>query len=238
MKHEIFETKTLVLIIGVVVTISIGGLVQLVPLFTMEQTIEKVEGVRPYSPLELAGRNIYVREGCYLCHSQMIRPFRDEAERYGHYSLAAESMYDHPFQWGSKRTGPDLARVGGKYSNDWHVAHLIRPQAVVPESVMPQYPFLAKRRLDFYDVADHMRTLRVVGVPYTDEQIANARDDLRAQATGEGDTDALLERYPKAVLGNFDGRAMVSEMDALVSYLQMLGTLVDFAKVKPEEFDR
>ena len=214
MKHEIFETKTLVLIIGVVVTISIGGLVQLVPLFTMEQTIEKVEGVRPYSPLELAGRNIYVREGCYLCHSQMIRPFRDEAERYGHYSLAAESMYDHPFQWGSKRTGPDLARVGGKYSNDWHVAHLIRPQAVVPESVMPQYPFLAKRRLDFYDVADHMRTLRVVGVPYTDEQIANARDDLRAR-DGEGRRTPSWSAIRKPT-GNFDGRAMVSEMDAFV----------------------
>ena len=211
----------------------IGGLVQWCP-FTMEQVIEKVEGVRPYSPLELAGR---LRPADATLPFAKIRPFRDEAERCGHYSLAAESMYII-HQWGSKRTGPDLARVGGKYSNDWHVAHLIRPQAVVPESVMPQYPFLAKRRLDFYDVADHMRTLRVVGVPYTDEQIANARDDLRAQATGEGDTDALLERYPKAVLGNFDGRAMVSEMDALVSYLQMLGTLVDFAKVKPEEFDR
>lgn len=238
MKHEIFETKTLALIIGIVVSISVGGLVQLVPLFTMEQTIEKVDGIRPYTPLELAGRNIYVREGCYLCHSQMVRPFRDEAERYGHYSLAAESMYDHPFQWGSKRTGPDLARVGGKYSHDWHVAHLVNPQAVVPESVMPQYPFLAKKKLNFSDAAAHMKTLRVVGVPYTDEQIANAQADIKAQATGEGDMDALMARYPKAVVGDFDRNATVTEMDALVSYLQMLGTLVDFTKIKPEEFDR
>ena len=128
------------------ITVSIGGLVEIVPLYTIESTIEQVEGVRPYSPLELAGRNIYIREGCYVCHSQMIRPFRDEVERYGHYSLAAESMYDHPFQWGSKRTGPDLARVGGKYSNDWHVAHMIDPRAVVPESVMPPYAFLARAR--------------------------------------------------------------------------------------------
>ncbi len=174
MKHEILEKNVILLTVCILITVAIGGLVQLIPLYTMEQTIEKVDGVRPYSPLELAGRNIYVREGCYLCHSQMIRPFRDEAERYGHYSLAAESMYDHPFQWGSKRTGPDLARVGGKYSDDWHVAHMTDPRSVVPESIMPGYPFLAETELDFADAADHMRTLRIVGVPYTDEQIAEA----------------------------------------------------------------
>ncbi len=174
MKHEILEKNVILLSVCILITVAIGGLVQLIPLYTMEQTIEKVEGVRPYSPLELAGRNIYVREGCYLCHSQMIRPFRDEAERYGHYSLAAESMYDHPFQWGSKRTGPDLARVGGKYSNEWHVAHMTDPRSVVPESVMPGYPFMAETELDFSDAREHMRTLRLVGIPYTDEQIAEA----------------------------------------------------------------
>ena len=234
MKHEIFETKTLVLIIGILITISIGGLVQIVPLYTMDQTIEKVDGMRPYSPLELAGRNIYIREGCYLCHSQQIRPFRDEVERYGHYSLAAESMYDHPFQWGSKRTGPDLARVGGKYSNAWHEAHLIDPRAVVPESVMPMYEFLSKKELTFNDAGAHLSTLRAAGDPYTDEQIAQASADFMAQATGEGDVDAVLTRYPKAKIGSFDRSSKVTELDALVAYLQMLGTLVDFTTFKPE----
>jgi cytochrome c oxidase cbb3-type subunit 2 len=166
----------------------------------------------------------------------MIRPFRDEAERYGHYSLAAESMYDHPFQWGSKRTGPDLARVGGKYSNDWHGAHMIDPRSVVPESVMPGYPFMAETELDFADAAEHLRTLRVVGVPYTDEQIAEAANDLAAQANVDGgDVDALLQRYPKAAIGNFDGDASrVTELDAMIAYLQMLGTLVDFTEYEPE----
>ncbi len=141
-----------------------------------------VDGIRPYTPLELTGRNIYVREGCYLCHSQMIRPLRDEVERYGHFSLAAESMYDHPFQWGSKRTGPDLARVGAKYSDDWHVTHLTNPRAIVPQSVMPGYPFLAETEVDTATIADHLRTNRAVGVPYTDDQIANAVADLKAQA--------------------------------------------------------
>jgi cytochrome c oxidase cbb3-type subunit 2 len=236
MKHEILEKNVILLTVCILITVAIGGLVQLIPLYTMEQTIEKVDGVRPYSPLELAGRNIYVREGCYLCHSQMIRPFRDEAERYGHYSLAAESMYDHPFQWGSKRTGPDLARVGGKYSDDWHVAHMIDPRSVVPESIMPGYPFLAETELDFADAADHMRTLRIVGVPYTDEQIAEAANDLAAQANvDEGDTDALLQRYPKAVVGDFDGDpSRVTELDAVIAYLQMLGTLVDFTEYDPQ----
>jgi cytochrome c oxidase cbb3-type subunit 2 len=240
MKHEIFEKNVIMLTIGILVTVAIGGLVQLVPLYTMEQTIEKVEGMRPYSPLELAGRNIYVREGCYTCHSQQVRPFRDEVERYGHYSLAAESMYDHPFQWGSKRTGPDLARVGGKYSNDWHVAHMIDPRSVVPESVMPPYSFLARTTLDFESMGDHLRALRVVGVPYSDDQIAAARNDVRAQANGEsGDADALLSRYPKAVVGDFDGDpGRITELDAVIAYLQMLGRLVDFTTYSPEPDDR
>lgn len=238
MKHEIFEKNTLLLILGIVITVSIGGLVQIVPLYTIDSTIEKVDGVRPYSPLELVGRNIYVREGCYNCHSQQIRPFRDEVERYGHYSLAAESMYDHPFQWGSKRTGPDLARVGGKYSNAWHVAHLIRPQDVVPESVMPQYPFLMDKEISFADGGAHLKALRAAGDPYTDEQIELAAQDFITQAMGydaEEDADEMLTRYPKAVLGDFDGNPeKVTEMDALVAYLQMMGTLVDFTTFKPE----
>jgi cytochrome c oxidase cbb3-type subunit 2 len=218
----------------ILLTVSIGGLVEIIPLFTIESTIEKVEGVRPYSPLEQFGRNIYVREGCYNCHSQQIRPFRDEAERYGHYSLAAESMYDHPFQWSSKRTGPDLARVGGKYSNEWQVAHLVDPRSVVPESIMPGYKFLADRPLKYTDVKDHLKTLSIVGVPYSDEMIDKAVADLEVQTNPAGDTDALLKRYPKAVVANFDGNPkVVTEMDALVAYLQMLGTLVDFTKYQP-----
>ncbi|WP_114393680.1 cytochrome-c oxidase, cbb3-type subunit II [Oleisolibacter albus] len=234
--HATIEKNLILMAVLTLITVSIGGLVQIVPLFTVESTIERVEGVRPYSPLELAGRNIYIREGCYLCHSQQIRTFRDEVERYGHYSLAAESMYDHPFQWGSKRTGPDLARVGGKYSNDWQVAHLKDPQSVVPESVMPKYAFL-ERPLRFDDVADHMKTLRVVGVPYTDDQIAAAAQDLKLQAGAVPDADPaeLQARYPKAVVADFDGKPEVTEMDALVAYLQMLGTLVDFTKITPED---
>ena len=234
--HAIFEKNIIILSIGILVVVSIGGLAQLVPLFQSEQTIEKVEGMRPYTPLELVGRNIYVREGCYVCHSQQIRPFRDEAERYGHYSLAAESMYDHPFQWGSKRTGPDLARVGGKYSNDWHVMHMIDPRSVVPESIMPAYSWLADRQIDGRDIADHMRALRIVGVDYTDEQIETAVTDLRSQADPDsGDPDALLARYPKAVLGDFDGNPeSITELDAMIAYLQMLGTLVDFSAYEPQ----
>lgn len=235
--HAVIEKNFILMAVLTLLTVSIGGLVQIVPLFTVETTIERVDGVRPYSPLELAGRNIYVREGCYLCHSQQIRTFKDEVERYGHYSLAAESMYDHPFQWGSKRTGPDLARVGGKYSNDWHVAHLNNPRALVPESIMPTYQFL-NRPLKFDDIADHLKTLRIVGVPYTDEQIADAVKDVQIQAGAlpDEDTTAMLARYPKAKLGDFDGKPEeVTEMDALVAYLQMLGTLVDFTKINPED---
>ena len=235
LKHEIFERKTLILILGIIVTIAIGGLVEIVPLFTIGETIEKVEGVRPYSPLELVGRNVYVREGCYTCHSQQVRPFRDEVERYGHYSLAAESLYDHPFQWGSKRTGPDLARVGGKYSNDWHVAHLIDPRQVVPESIMPGYPHLAHTRIDSSDMADHLRTLRIVGVPYDDVMMENAEADLIAQATPEADLTGVTSRYPKAATGDFDGNPdEITEMDALVAYLQLLGRMVDFTTYRPE----
>ena len=235
-KHAILEKYSLLLSVAILVVVSIGGLVEIAPLFYLESTIEEVEGVRPYSPLELAGRNIYVREGCYVCHSQMIRPLRDEVERYGHYSLAAESMYDHPFQWGSKRSGPDLARVGGKYSDDWHREHLIDPRALVPESVMPPYAFLAKRPLDFADIGDHLRANRGVGVPYTDEMIENARNDVRAQLDPfSADYDAFLARYPKAQIRDFDGDpARLTELDALIAYLQMLGTLVDFSVYEAE----
>jgi cytochrome c oxidase cbb3-type subunit 2 len=230
--HAKIETNVILLVVLTLITVAIGGLVQIVPLFTIETTIERVEGVRPYSPLELMGRNIYVREGCYLCHSQQVRPFKDEVERYGHYSLAAESMYDHPFQWGSKRTGPDLARVGGKYSNDWHVAHMVDPRAVVPESVMPSYPFL-NRPLRYGDIAGHLKANRAVGVPYTDEMIASARADLEAQASADADTDGLLRRYPKA--NAVATGSTVTEMDALVAYLQMLGTLVKFTDMRLED---
>jgi cytochrome c oxidase cbb3-type subunit 2 len=233
MNHGIFEKNSLILLIGILVVVSVGGLFEIAPLFLLNSTIEKVQGMRPYSPLELAGRNIYVREGCYNCHSQMIRSLRDEVERYGHYSLAAESMYDHPFQWGSKRTGPDLARLGGKYSDNWHVAHMHNPRSVVPESIMPGYPFLAERKLDYTGIADHLRALKLTGVPYTDEMIANAQTDLVAQISPDSkEAKALLARYPKAQVRKFDGSQDTepSELDALIAYLQMLGTLVDFAK--------
>lgn len=229
-KHAILERNATLLLIGSLLVVSIGGIVEIAPLFYLENTIEKVEGMRPYSPLELAGRDIYVREGCYVCHSQMIRPFRDEVERYGHYSLAAESMYDHPFQWGSKRTGPDLARVGDRYSNEWHVQHLIEPRSVVPESVMPSYAFLKDTPLEVKNVAISLEANRAVGVPYTDEMIDNAGADLKAQADPNADGSGVEARYPKAKLGDFDGDPQrLSEMDALVAYLQMLGTLVDFS---------
>lgn len=229
-KHEVLEKNATLLLIGSFLVVTVGGIVEIAPLFYLENTIEKVEGMRPYSPLELAGRNIYVREGCYVCHSQMIRPFRDEVERYGHYSLAAESMYDHPFQWGSKRTGPDLARVGDRYSNEWHVQHLIEPRSVVPESVMPSYAFLKDKDLPVKDFSTHLSAHVPLGVPYTEEMIANAEADLLAQADPNADTSGVEARYPKAKLGDFDGDpSRLTEMDALVAYLQMLGTLVDFS---------
>ncbi|HHY49330.1 MAG TPA: cytochrome-c oxidase, cbb3-type subunit II [Alphaproteobacteria bacterium] len=228
-KHGVIERNATLLLALSLIVVCIGGIVEVVPLFYFQNTIEKVEGMRPYTPLELAGRDIYVREGCYVCHSQMIRPFRDEVERYGHYSLAAESMYDHPFQWGSKRTGPDLARVGARYSNEWHVEHLTNPQALVPESIMPRYGFLAHTELATHNIADHLRANVAVGVPYSEAAIVNAQADLIAQATPNADTSGLLERYAKVNTGDFDGNpAKITEMDALVAYLQMLGTLVDF----------
>ncbi len=233
-KHKHVERNATLLLVLSFLTVTVGGIVEITPLFYLENTIEKVEGVRPYSPLEMEGRNIYIREGCYTCHSQMIRPMRDEVERYGHYSLAAESMYDHPFQWGSKRTGPDLARVGGRYSNEWHVDHLIDPQSVVPESVMPQYAFLMDKRLDGDLIGAVLETNRTVGVPYTDEMIAEAKADFRAQANPDADTDGLLERYPGAVVANFDGQPELTEMDALIAYLQVLGTMVDFSTFTPD----
>ena len=236
-KQETIEKNAILMVVLTLVAISIGGIVEIIPTFTNETTIEKVKGVRPYSPLELAGRDIYVREGCYTCHSQQVRALKDEVERYGHYSLAAESMYDHPFQWGSKRIGPDLARVGGKYSNDWHYAHLEHPQALVPESLMPRYAFLAETPLDTTLIERKLRVSRVVGVPYTDEQIANAKKDLMVQADAAAENDALLKSYPKAVQAS--GKAgEPTEMDALVAYLQVLGTMADFGSIEPAKMRR
>ena len=232
-KHKAIETHATLLLVLSFLVVTIGGLVQIVPLFYLENTIENVEGMRPYTPLELAGRDIYIREGCYVCHSQMIRPMRDEVERYGHYSLAAESQYDHPFQWGSKRTGPDLARVGNRYSDDWHVDHLTNPQSVVPESVMPKYGYMADTLIDGRYIQDIMETHRMVGVPYTDAMIENAQADFEAQSNPDADTAGLEERYGAVNLRNFDAAAGVSEMDALIAYLQVLGTMVDFSTYTP-----
>ena len=232
--HGRIERRALVFVLAILGVVSIGGLVEIAPLFAIENTVEPVRGMRPYTPLELAGRAVYTREGCYLCHSQQIRPFRDEVERYGAYSLAAESMYDHPFQWGSKRTGPDLARIGNRYSDDWHMRHLANPRAVVPESVMPSYGFLAAAPINPADWAAHMRANRRVGVPYSDEMIANAAADVRAQADPGLDATALKARYPKAVVRGYGGPGEITEMDALISYLQVLGTLAEFDWRKPD----
>ncbi|MFM1958898.1 MAG: cytochrome-c oxidase, cbb3-type subunit [Pseudomonadota bacterium] len=228
--HSKLERHSLLLVLGILLVVSVGGLVEISPLFYLESTIEKVKGVRPYTPLEQAGRDIYVREGCYVCHSQMIRPLRDEVERYGPYSLAAESMYDHPFQWGSKRTGPDLARVGGKYSDAWHVQHLTDPRSVVPESIMPPYAFLSEKDLKVDDIEARLRTLTRVGVPYTEAALKNARADLEAQVDPTASGASLARFYgDKVNRRDFDGDPdRLTEMDALVAYLQMLGTLVDF----------
>ena len=235
-KHGVLERRSILLTVAILLVVSVGGLVEIAPLFYLESTIEKVKGVRPYTPLELAGRDIYIREGCYNCHSQMIRPLRDEVERYGHYSLAAESMYDHPFQWGSKRTGPDLARVGGKYSDDWHRDHLIDPRSVVPESVMPPYAFLSGRELETKDVQAKLAAMTKVGVPYTQDMIDNAKADLMTQADPFAPARDLKGRYGEAVLQrDFDGDpARLTEMDALIAYMQMLGTLVDFSTYEAE----
>ena len=228
--HDWLEKNSVLLLIGILLVVAIGGAVEIAPLFWVNGTVEHVSGMRPYTPLELAGRNIYVREGCYVCHSQQIRTLRDEVERYGHYSLAAESAFDHPFQWGSERTGPDLARVGGKYSDEWHRAHMTDPRSVVPESIMPPYKMLALTPLDYRDVQKLLKANRTVGVPYSDDQIAHAKDDLEAQATPDGDgVEAFQKRYPKAQARDFDGDpSRITESDAVIAYLQMLGTLVDF----------
>ncbi|MDZ3832874.1 MAG: cytochrome-c oxidase, cbb3-type subunit II [Sphingopyxis sp.] len=237
--HKKIERNVTLLGLLSLVVVTIGGIVEIAPLFWIDNTVEKVKGMRPYTPLELAGRNIYIREGCYTCHSQMIRPFRDEVERYGHYSLAAESMYDHPFQWGSKRTGPDLARVGGRYSDEWHKAHLIDPRSVVPESIMPPYAFLAERELKAGDMSADLTALSRIGVPYTKADIAAANDDLKAQADPDAGAGDIVKRYPKAQVRDFDGDpSRITEMDALIAYLQMLGTLVDVEKAAPQEQGR
>lgn len=240
LKHDNIERNLGLLLILTMLAISAGGLVEIVPLFFIKETVEKVDGVRPYTPLELRGRDIYIREGCYLCHSQMIRPFRDEALRYGHYSLAAESKYDHPFQWGSKRTGPDLARVGGKYSNDWHTQHLVAPRSLVPQSVMPNYPWLAQNELDYGDIELRMKALRTTGVPYS---ISKAEYERNVKDFGEEVADLLVIKDAKenlesqAQMGNFDTNpAKLTEMDALVAYLQVLGTMVDFKKYDDDYF--
>ena len=239
-KHESIETNAGLLIVLTMIVISIGGLVEIVPLFFINDTVEKVEGVRPYTALELRGRDIYQREGCYLCHSQMIRPFRDEWLRYGHYSLAAESKYDNPFQWGSKRTGPDLARVGNKYSNEWHVAHMVNPRDVVPQSIMPNYPWLLENDLDFSDVQNRMRALKMTGVPYSESQeeydsnVAEFGADVADQLDILQAEENLMEQ---ALANDYDGqRDRITEMDAMIAYLQMLGTMVDFSQYEEGYF--
>jgi cytochrome c oxidase cbb3-type subunit 2 len=241
--HKLFEKNTFVLLVGILIVVAIGGIIEIVPLFYLKNTIEKVEGMRPYTPLELAGQQIYVREGCHVCHSQMIRPLRDEVERYGHYSLAAESMYDHPFLWGSKRTGPDLARVGSKYSDDWQRQHLIDPRSLVPESIMPPYRFLAGRPLDLSILQSEMRALKTEGVPYTDAMIASAKEDAASQTDPDSDFEAMRDAYTAlsgrkgtVQIRNFDGESGApTELDALIAYLQMLGTLVDFSTYEADD---
>ena len=246
LKHEIFETNIGLLIIFTMIAISIGGLVEITPLFYINDTVEDVrradgtQAVRPYSPLEQRGRDIYTREGCYNCHSQMIRPFRDEALRYGHYSLAAESQYDHPFQWGSKRTGPDLARVGKKYSDAWHVKHLVKPRSVVPESIMPNYPWLLEDDLDYSDIQARMEALKKVGVPYSltqEEYDSNVKQFGKAVADKLDITRADQNLIDDAQNNNRDGiPSRITEMDALVAYLQVLGTMIDFKAHDEHEF--
>jgi len=230
--HYWLERKAILFALMIVVVASIGGAVEIAPLFTIHQTVEDAPDMRLYTPLELAGRNIYIREGCYACHSQMIRTLRDEVERYGPYSLAVESKYDHPMLWGSKRTGPDLARVGGKYSDEWQVAHLDDPRALVPESVMPAYRWLLRTALRADDLGAHLAAQRAVGVPYTDDMIANAEADAHGQADPDSPAAAgVAQRYGAATtVRAFDGRpGELTEMDALVAYLQVLGRLTEAA---------
>ncbi|MGE0774354.1 MAG: cytochrome-c oxidase, cbb3-type subunit II [Sphingomonadaceae bacterium] len=233
--HYRIERKSIALAVAIMIVASIGGLIEIAPLFTIDDTVESDPDMRVYTPLELAGRNIYIREGCYACHSQMIRTLQDEVERYGPYSLAVESQYDHPMLWGSKRTGPDLARIGGKYSDQWHTAHLKNPREVVPQSIMPRYNWLSESQLQTKHLGDDLRALRAVGVPYSDEMIENASADAAAQAWPDDDTAGLVKRYGEATqVRSFDGdKRTVSEMDALVAYLQILGKLSDAAHQPP-----
>ena len=228
--HYRLERYSVGLSVGIVVAALVGGAVEIAPLFTIDSTVEDAPDMRVYTPLEQAGRDIYIREGCYACHSQMIRTLRDEVDRWGPYSLAVESKYDHPMLWGSKRTGPDLARVGGKYSDDWHFAHLYYPRDVSPDSVMPAYRWLARREAGLGDLPERLATLRTVGVPYTDEQIENAVADARGQVDPDGERAAgLTERYGEATnIRNFDDQGGApTEMDAMIAYLQVLGQLID-----------
>jgi cytochrome c oxidase cbb3-type subunit 2 len=229
--HGIIERNLYLLIVLVVIMTSIGAIIEIFPLFIKEVAIEKVEGMRPHTPLELAGMEIYKREGCYGCHSQQIRALRDEVERYGHYSLAAESMYDYPFLWGSKRTGPDLARLGGKYSDDWHVQHLINPRSLVPESIMPGYRFLHEEKLDIDELQARMKVLKLLGVPYSDEDVEKFEEDIRLQLgliSDQAKLESFNKRYPRAFVRKFDRQSEdITSMDALVGYLQALGNKVD-----------
>ncbi|WP_282609757.1 cytochrome-c oxidase, cbb3-type subunit II [Pelagibius sp. Alg239-R121] len=230
--HRKLERSAVGFVVAIIFMASIGGLVEIAPLFTIDETVEDAPDMRVYTPLELAGRNIYIREGCYACHSQMIRTLQDEVERYGPYSLAVESQYDHPMLWGSKRTGPDLARLGGKYSDAWHVAHLINPRDVVPESVMPKYGWLQRNDLRIDDLGAHLSAMKAVGVPYSDEMIANATNDAFGQTLPDSDfAEGVSERYGEETnIREFDGdTSRVTEMDALVAYLQILGRLTDAA---------
>ena len=231
--HRKLERSAIGFVVAIVVVASIGGFVEIAPLFTIDETVEEAPDMRLYTPLELAGRNLYIREGCYACHSQMIRTLRDEVERYGSYSLAVESKYDHPMLWGSKRTGPDLARIGGKYSDEWHVAHLNNPRDVMAASIMPAYRWLLRNELKTSDLSGHLKAQRAVGVPYTDDMIANATADAYGQATPETPfAEGVVKRYGEATnVRAFDGKpGELTEMDALVAYLQILGRLTDAAK--------
>ncbi len=231
--HYRMERHSMALTAGIILAAGVGGFVEIAPLFTIDDTVEDVADMRVYTPLEQAGRDIYIREGCYACHSQMIRTLRDEVERYGPYSLAVESKYDHPMLWGSKRTGPDLARVGDKYSDDWQVRHLINPRDLVPQSVMPQYAFLLETPLRTDDLPGRLDALRMVGVPYTEDMIANAASDALGQAQPDSDrASGVLDRYGEATAVRlFDGQNdHLTEMDALVAYLQILGKLTDVAQ--------
>ncbi|MHC0448808.1 MAG: cytochrome-c oxidase, cbb3-type subunit II [Candidatus Lariskella arthropodorum] len=238
--HTKIEKSIFLLIVLTIIVTSVGAIVEIFPLFKKEVAIENVEGMRAYTPLELIGFDIYKREGCYGCHSQQIRVLRDEVERYGHYSLAAESMFDFPFVWGSKRTGPDLARIGEKYSDDWHVEHLVNPRSVVPESIMPGYPFLLNAEVDTSELQQKMKILVMLGVPYQEDDIKNYLSDINVQLSFEHDPDVIddfQKRYPKVAIRKFNKHTTkITEMDALIAYLQGLGNKVDLKTNKGRDW--